>query len=82
MLLPIRMLPFCDRRAGLTVAIIRQMTDVLMSFEGPTGHSSFEVVSLGMLFAKAVTVLIFYGWIPPLMRTSVACTYGTLRTQR
>ena len=73
MLLPIRMLPFCDRRAGLTVAIIRQMTDVLMSF---------EVVSLGMLFAKAVTVLIFYGWIPPLMRTSVACTYGTLRTQR
>jgi hypothetical protein len=73
MLLPIRMLPFCDRRAGLTVAIIRQMTDVLMNF---------EVVSLGMLFAKAVTVLIFYGWIPPLMRTSVACTYGTLRTQR
>jgi hypothetical protein len=73
MLLPIRMLPFCDRRAGLTVAIIRQMTDVLMSF---------EVVSLGMLFAKAVTVLIFYGWIPPLMRTSIACTYGTLRTQR
>lgn len=74
MLLPIRMLPFCDRRAGLTVAIIRQMTDVL--------SSSSEVVSLGMLFAKAVTVLIFYGWIPPLMRTSVACTYGTLRTQR
>ena len=73
MLLPIRMLPFCDRRAGLTVAIIRQMTDVLMNF---------EVVSLGMLFAKAVTVLIFYGRIPPLMRTSVACTYGTLRTQR
>ena len=66
MLLPIRMLPFCYRRAGLTVAIIRQMTDVL--------SSSSEVVSLGMLFAKAVTVLIFYGWIPPLMRTSVACT--------
>ena len=52
-MLPIRMLPFCDRRAGLTVAI-RQMTDVLMNF---------EVVSLGMLFAKAVTVLIFYVFV-------------------